>query len=413
MRAACRIRFEVRLQTYEIARARCAEIRAGRGCVASCRRTDRADDAGTVPVPRALACGIMRELGVVEAFSSIFGGAHTPSPTYIKAGVAIGSSSYHVNTLAFRWSADNVSALLASTFVPSERDAFTDAFLTKASNEGRTAPDRSVMRNNRHKFIMAQRQGLSRTDASALHLNKTMLVASPVQFRRLLPQIMQWNAAALPPEASLLDIGAGRGTVTASLAAALRLPANRVTVMEASAPLKRGLVAAGYTARDGFDALGQPPPRFGAVALLNVLDRCDDPRALLGLATRATHPNGVLVVATVVPFCGGVHEGVKGRMSASRPPKRPLRLPSDVGCKAQPAATFERRIAAFVASAFAGLPLELVSWTRVPYLSSGDLARTHYVLDKCASPPTHTTKGHCAMHMRCSHSLADSLVTAV
>ena len=45
---------------------------------------------------------------------------------------------------------------------------------------------------------------------------------------------------------------------------------------------------------------------FSAVSLLNVLDRCDDPRALLHAAANALHPQGVLFVATVLPFCDHV-----------------------------------------------------------------------------------------------------------
>ena len=71
---------------------------------------------------------------------------------------------------------------------------------------------------------------------------------------------------------------------TASMTAAMRLPAASVTVMEASAPLKRRLATMGYVPRDDFD----DADAFGAVALLNVLDRCAKPaRLLIGAAIYA------------------------------------------------------------------------------------------------------------------------------
>ena len=48
--------------------------------------------------------------------------------------------------------------------------------------------------------------------------------------------------------------------------------------------------------------------------LLNVLDRCNDPMGLLRAAVDALRPDGVLLVATVLPFCAMVYEGVKGKV---------------------------------------------------------------------------------------------------
>ena len=135
---------------------------------------------------------------------------------------------------------------------------------------------------------------MSRTDASAAHLNVTLLLASTEQFRRVLAPALT-GAPRSPPHA-LLDIGAGRGDVTAALAAALGAAPHRVTVLEASAPLRRRLAAAGYRARASLDELAGE--RFGAVALMNVLDRCDDPHGLLAAALGALRPRGLLLVAT-------------------------------------------------------------------------------------------------------------------
>ena len=51
--------------------------------------------------------------------------------------------------------------------------------------------------------------------------------------------------------------------------------------------------------------------RFGAVSLLNVLDRTDDPRGLLAAASSRLLPGGLLLVATVLPFCDKVSDKLK------------------------------------------------------------------------------------------------------
>ena len=101
--------------------------------------------------------------------------------------------------------------------------------------------------------------------------------------------------------------------------------------MEAAAEIRKKLAAErGFRAVASFEELGAE--RFGAVALLNVLDRCDDPMGLLSTAVRALRPGGVLLVATVLPFCAMVYEGVKGKVGAHRAPSRPIRMLSTLRC---------------------------------------------------------------------------------
>ena len=187
---------------------------------------------------------------------------------------------------------------------------------------------------------------------------------------------------------TLLDIGAGRGDVTAVLARGLGVPAPGVSAMESSAPLRKRLKGAGYRACANFDELGGE--RFGAVSLLNVLDRCDDPHGLLTAATRRLLPGGLLLVAAALPFCAKVYRGVVDRVGAHRPPSTPLTLPHSYRCEQSPRRSFEQHAAAFAATAFPGTfrsplpvpaPLRLLSWTRVPYLCMGDGTRTFYRLD--------------------------------
>jgi SAM-dependent methyltransferase len=147
--------------------------------------------------------------------------------------------------------------------------------------------------------------------------------------------------------------------------------------------------------------------RFGAVALLNVLDRCDDPMGLLTAAVRALKPDGVLLIATVLPFCSMVYEGVPGKVGAHRPPKRPLRLPPSLRCRMVTMGkagdrylginedgldrqAFGEHLAGFVAATVGTLPLRVAAWTRVPYLASGTTEHTYYHLDNALLVLRHT-----------------------
>ena len=105
---------------------------------------------------------------------------------------------------------------LAATFVQSRRDNATDRFLADANLD---RCNKSKLRQHHQdylRFRAAQRQGMSRTDASAAHLRVTLLLASTEQFRRVLAP-----ARASAPPAALLDVGAGRGEATAALASAI------------------------------------------------------------------------------------------------------------------------------------------------------------------------------------------------
>lgn len=281
-----------------------------------------------------------------------------------------------------------LNSQLAATFVQSERDIATDRFLADASRDGCDPAQLLRHRQNQLKFLAAQRQGMSRHDASAAHQNVTLMVASTEQFRRVL-------APAQAGAQDILDIGAGRGEATAALGSALSVPASRVTIMESSSVIRRKLSAErGFRAVASFAELGSGK-RFGAVALLNVLDRCDDPMGLLGAAVNATRPDGVLLVATVLPFCPRVYEGVTGKTGANRPPKRAIHLPHSLRCPlirmgksgdrfmTDDAVPFnlEQHVSGFVAATVRKLPLRVAAWTRVPYLATGTVEHTYYHLE--------------------------------
>ena len=111
----------------------------------------------------------------------------------------------------------SLDARLASAFVQSKRDNATDRFIADATRDSCNASTLLQHRQDFQRFLAAQRQGMSRTDASAAHLRVTLLLASTAQFQRVLAPAM----AAAPTAQNLLDIGAGRGEATAALASAI------------------------------------------------------------------------------------------------------------------------------------------------------------------------------------------------
>ena len=119
---------------------------------------------------------------------------------------------------------------------------------------------------------------------------------------------------------------------------------------------------------------------FSHATLLNVLDRCDDPGSLLRTAMEHLQSDGTLVIATVLPFDAKVYEGrvgTKWGRASSRMPRVPLDVTPTLLHS-----TFEESAMVFleaVSRVHSGL--KLVRWSRLPYVSSGDPRRTHYVLD--------------------------------
>jgi hypothetical protein len=91
------------------------------------------------------------------------------------------------------------------------------------------------------------------------------------------------------------------------------------------------------------------------------------------LKVSALRADGLLLIATVLPFCARVYQGVVGRVGANRAPSRPLKLAPGLRCGAAKykgtyltGGAFERHLAGFVSATVGPLPLRLAAWTRVP-----------------------------------------------
>jgi len=96
---------------------------------------------------------------------------------------------------------------------------------------------------------------------------------------------------------TLLDVGAGRGDVTATLAPLF----DRVVATETSAPMARRLRARGHQVLERDLAIEPIEGSFAAIALLHVLDRCARPRSLLRSAIACMGEGAIAIVGCPLP----------------------------------------------------------------------------------------------------------------
>lgn len=182
-----------------------------------------------------------------------------------------------------------------------------------------------------------------------------------------------------------LDIGAGDG----SLNEPFRHLFSRITATELSTPLVCRLRAQGLDARFTED----PTPdvlggdRFDVVFILNVLDRCKDPEAMLRKASSLLPPDGLLVVSVVTPPSQS-----DAAASAARAQRRWSVRGHD----------FESSAASLVDNLFVPQGWRPSRLVRAPYLCAGDSYSPVAALDACvlvlkpplALPPAHASSAN-------------------
>ncbi|XP_008191413.1 protein-L-histidine N-pros-methyltransferase isoform X2 [Tribolium castaneum] len=183
----------------------------------------------------------------------------------------------------------------------------------------------------------------------------SMFVLSLQQFLKLLRVEDSWHKEAL------LDLGAGDGEVTAHLASLF----DKTYVTEVSTTMRTLLQNRGYSLLD-IDSWHQTR-KFDLISCLNLLDRCDTPNQLLAQIKTSLKPDGLVLLAVVLPFSAYVEAGSRDH--------RPTELLPIVG------SCFEEQVKSVVDDVLTPAGYEVVSWTRVPYLCEGDLQQSYYWLD--------------------------------
>ena len=196
----------------------------------------------------------------------------------------------------------------------------------------------------------------TRYDAHAWLGAYPMSLLDQAGFAALLPN--------LPPNASLLDVGAGPGDVHLELA----------KLFQTSVATETSKGAAQRARRRGVNCLvldlaTEPWPdaaQFDVVALLNVLDRTARPSTLLLRALERLAPTGQLLLATPLPLRPHVEA-----VGETTDPDEPIEIAGEDFDSALPA------LAVFLE----GHGLSIERWCRVPYVSAGDARSPQVTFD--------------------------------
>jgi SAM-dependent methyltransferase len=174
----------------------------------------------------------------------------------------------------------------------------------------------------------------------------------------------QWRTLIGTGGRRLLDVGAGSGDVTTTLAPLFE----QTTVTEISH------FAAGRLERRGFRCLridltrqAVPGAPYDVVSCLNVLDRCARPQTLLERARDTLVPGGHLLIALALPHNPFFYDGPRSLL-----PREQLALRAE---------RWEEAAVELVERVIEPLGLKADAWTRSPYLSGGDGAEPFYELD--------------------------------
>jgi 2-polyprenyl-3-methyl-5-hydroxy-6-metoxy-1,4-benzoquinol methylase len=281
-------------------------------------------------------------------------------------------------------------------------DGATEAFLSEA----RIATNLQSAAHSLLKSFMSHYDANALLDIYRLHL------LSPPQLDKLLQAAdeaaseadgLPSSTSALRRFASAVDIGAGDG----SMAERLLLPiAEHITCTEtarrmterikAKLPAERCSVLDVDLSDDKYEGSAPPGLEYGGhdlAVLLNVLDRTNKPATLLRRTASLLKPGGRLVVAVPLPFHGVHYSGSSLRSPAERlHAARPGSLLPLASEDPQGAATDWCHDAAWMLTEVLGphVPLQVRAFTRLPYISWGDVGTPFYVFDSlvavCTKP---------------------------
>ncbi len=251
------------------------------------------------------------------------------------------------------------------------------------------------------KFFMAN------TSINGLLKRGSMFVFSMQQFKSLIDFEATYGNVKLN---SLLDLGAGDGEVTAKMAPLFQT----IYVTEMSYTMQWRLQQKGFKVLDvntwdkiELDARAQENEsiniektnkylKYDVISCLNLLDRCETPITLLKSIKDALVPNGLLVVALVLPF--------KSFYEYNRD-NRPVEDLFDIRYSAQisnevykehcmamtnqtaqcaqpkPINPLLSQISYLVNFVFKPIGFELVKFTKLPYLCEGNLSQSYFFMN--------------------------------
>ena len=197
--------------------------------------------------------------------------------------------------------------------------------------------------------------GYSKTDINAMLGRGSMFVMSKEHFRALTG--VEGN------HESAMDLGAGDGNPSKAFAEHYA----EMFATEASVSMVKVLEGKGFKVLP-VDSWHLHATKFDFIACLNLLDRCAEPKTVLGQMRRAVKPeSGIILVAVVLPFRPYVEYTADHRPAQGQG----LQVEGTI---------FEVQVESLF-GIFEESGFRVVRWTRVPYLCEGDMARSVYSLD--------------------------------
>ena len=265
---------------------------------------------------------------------------------------------------------DALSTQLNQTFVQMDCDRETQQFLDvcyEKSDQYFTHLFQSIARTILCLFM-------SSTSVNGLLGRGSMFVFSDAQFRSLLGQYLDVGinldknsdnySLNGHSDKVLIDLGAGDGKVTEVMAKYF----GKTYTTEISPVMRKILIKKGFEVLE-IDRWAEKGRSYDLVSCLNVLDRCDKPLTMLDDIKQSLRPNGIILLALVLPFSQYV-EVNDGKRSDHRP--------SEV--LAIEGQTFEKQLVSFTENVLRPKGLQVVSWAKLPYLCEGDIDLTYYWL---------------------------------
>lgn len=198
---------------------------------------------------------------------------------------------------------------------------------------------------------------LTSTSVNGLLKRGSMFVFSGSQFSLLYDEIASIKSDS---NSILLDLGSGDGCVTSIMAQHF----HQTYCTEVSPVMKKILLKNGYKLLDA-DKWAENDLSFDLISCLNLLDRCEKPMTTMKLMRRKVKPNGRVLIAIVLPLNQFVEA------STDHIPKEILPLTG---------ADLEEQVESFIKEVVQPNGFDLVSWTKLPYLSEGDLELSYYWL---------------------------------
>lgn len=254
----------------------------------------------------------------------------------------------------YKCNLDILPSHLKSLFVEMSSDEDTDRFIESCYQKSDwfiTHLYHSVARSFLNLFMTS-------TSINGLLGRGSMFVYSKNQFTTLYDEVESMTSKE---DSCLLDLGAGDGRVTEVMTAFFKT----TYVTEVSPVMRKILSKKGYKLLDVSSWDSDTSPSFDLISCLNLLDRCDRPLDILQSMTKKVKPDGRIIIALVFPLSQYVESTSDHRAVQA------LNVSGE---------TFEEQLISLENNVLIPAGLEIIKWTRLPYLCEGDLDLSFYWL---------------------------------